>query len=547
MEGKRFDVGAMFLIKEVNLSYGAKVLFKEISETIGPRDRIALVGSNGSGKTTLLRLLMEEEPPDSGSVEKPDYATVGYLPQDGISVSGCTLREEAGKAFADANAIKVKLDEAETELGEMEPDTDEFYDLIDMMGAWEEQLSAFEPEKMNARIDRVFSGMGFSKEDMDRSLDEFSGGWQMRIALGKLLLQGPSLLILDEPTNHLDVVAQNWLEQYLKHYQGAILVISHDRAFLESVTERTMELKMGKLINYKGNYTFYLQESAARKERQRKTYVSQKKEIEKEKEFINRFRSNIKKAAMVQSRIKALEKMEIVKPEADEKKIYFRFPPSPPASHKVVEIEGLRKAYDDLEVFNGLDLRIEKGDRIAVVGVNGAGKSTLARILAGVEPFQDGVRDVGVNTVIGYFAQHQAEELNPDNEVLAEVEEVLHDNPDANPRAALGALLFSGNDVFKKTSVLSGGERNRVALAKLLMMPCNFLIMDEPTNHLDIRSKEVLQEALNIFDGTALIVSHDRSFLDSVVTKVLEVSPNKTRMLTCNVSEYMERLKTEEV
>lgn len=547
MEGKRFDVGAMFLIKEVNLSYGAKVLFKEISETIGPRDRIALVGSNGSGKTTLLRLLMGEETPDSGSVEKPDYATVGYLPQDGISVTGCTLREEAGKAFADANAIKAKLDEAETELGEMEPDTDAFYDLIDMMGAWEEQLAAFEPEKMNARIDRVFSGMGFSKEDMDRSLDEFSGGWQMRIALGKLLLQGPSLLILDEPTNHLDVVAQNWLEQYLKHYQGAILVISHDRAFLESVTERTMELKMGKLINYKGNYTFYLQESAARKERQRKAYVSQKKEIEKEKEFINRFRSNIKKAAMVQSRIKALDKMEIVKPEADEKKIYFRFPPSPPASHKVVEIEGLRKAYDDLEVFNGLDLRIEKGDRIAVVGVNGAGKSTLARILAGVEPFQDGVRDVGVNTVIGYFAQHQAEELNPDNEVLAEVEEVLHDNPDANPRAALGALLFSGNDVFKKTSVLSGGERNRVALAKLLMMPCNFLIMDEPTNHLDIRSKEVLQEALNIFDGTALIVSHDRSFLDSVVTKVLEVSPNKTRMLTCNVSEYMERLKTEEV
>jgi len=547
LDGNRFDIGAMFLIKEVNLSYGAKVLFKEISETIGPRDRIALVGSNGSGKTTLLRLLMGEETPDSGSVEKPDYATVGYLPQDGISVTGCTLREEAGKAFADANAIKAKLDEAETELGEMEPDTDAFYDLIDMMGAWEEQLAAFEPEKMNARIDRVFSGMGFSKEDMDRSLDEFSGGWQMRIALGKLLLQGPSLLILDEPTNHLDVVAQNWLEQYLKHYQGAILVISHDRAFLESVTERTMELKMGKLINYKGNYTFYLQESAARKERQRKAYVSQKKEIEKEKEFINRFRSNIKKAAMVQSRIKALDKMEIVKPEADEKKIYFRFPPSPPASHKVVEIEGLRKAYDDLEVFNGLDLRIEKGDRIAVVGVNGAGKSTLARILAGVEPFQDGVRDVGVNTVIGYFAQHQAEELNPDNEVLAEVEEVLHDNPDANPRAALGALLFSGNDVFKKTSVLSGGERNRVALAKLLMMPCNFLIMDEPTNHLDIRSKEVLQEALNIFDGTALIVSHDRSFLDSVVTKVLEVSPNKTRMLTCNVSEYMERLKTEEV
>ena len=308
-----------------------------------------------------------------------------------------------------------------------------------------------------------------------------------------------------------------------------------------------MELKMGNLINYKGNYSFYIKESAARKERQRKAYVSQKKEIEKEKEFINRFRSNIKKAAMVQSRIKALEKMEVIKPEPEEKKIYFRFPPSPPASHKVVEVESLRKAYDELEVFTGLDLRIEKGDRIAVVGVNGAGKSTLARILAGVEPFQEGKRETGVNTVIGYFAQHQAEELNPDNEVLAEVEQELHDNPDANPRGALGALLFSGNDVFKKTSVLSGGERNRVALAKLLMKPCNFLIMDEPTNHLDIRSKEVLQEALNLFDGTALIVSHDRAFMDGVVNKVLEVSPNKTRMLTCNVTEYMERLKTEEV
>ena len=323
------------------------------------------------------------------------------------------------------------------------------------------------------------------------------------------------------------------------------MVISHDRAFLESVTERTIELKLGKLNHYKGNYTFYLEESAARIERQRKAAVNQKKEIQKEKEFINRFRSNVKKAAMVQSRIKALEKMEIIKPEAEEKKIYFRFPPSPPASHKVVELEGLHKSYGELEVFDGLDLRIEKGDRIAVVGVNGAGKSTLVRILAGVEPFQSGERDVGVNTVIGYFAQHQAEELDPEKEVLTEVEDSLYDNPEANPRAALGALLFSGNDVFKKNSVLSGGERNRVALAKLLMKPCNFLIMDEPTNHLDIRSKEVLQEALNLFDGTAIIVSHDRAFLDKVVTKVLEVSPSKTRMLTCNVSEYMDRLEIE--
>ncbi|MBT6852017.1 MAG: ABC-F family ATP-binding cassette domain-containing protein [Opitutae bacterium] len=535
----------MIQIQEVSLAYGPQSLFEEISEVIGSLDRIALVGSNGSGKTTLLRMLMGQVEPDSGSIEKPDYATIGYLPQDGISVKGCTLAEEAEKAFADALALRERLDEAEVRLGEMEPDAEEFYDLIDLMGAWEEQLAAYEPEKMKSRIEKVLMGMGFPLSDMDRDVGEFSGGWQMRIALSKLLLQAPSLLILDEPTNHMDIVSQHWLEQYLKRYQGALIVISHDRAFLETVTERTLELKLGKLNSYKGDFGFYLKESAARKERQQKASNNQKKVIQKEKEFINRFRSNVKKAAMVQSRIKALDKMEIVKPEAEEKKMYFRFPPSPPASHKVIEVENLKKAYGDNQVFNGLDLRIDKGDRIAIVGVNGAGKSTLVRILAGVEPFQEGVRDVGVNTVIGYFAQHQAEELNPVNDVLSEVEEVAEGNPEANPRAALGALLFSGKEALKKTSVLSGGERNRVALAKLLMKPCNCLIMDEPTNHLDIRSKEVLQEALNLFEGTAIIVSHDRSFLDGVVTKVLEVSPQKTRMLTCNVSEYIERLDRE--
>ena len=535
----------MIQIQEVSLAYGPQSLFEEISEVIGSLDRIALVGSNGSGKTTLLRMLMGQVEPDSGSIDKPDYATIGYLPQDGISVKGSTLAEEAGKAFADALALRERLDEAEVRLGEMEPDAEEFYDLIDLMGAWEEQLAAYEPEKMKSRIEKVLTGMGFPLSDMDRDVGEFSGGWQMRIALSKLLLQAPSLLILDEPTNHMDIVSQHWLEQYLKRYQGALIVISHDRAFLETVTERTLELKLGKLNSYKGDFGFYLKESAARKERQQKASNNQKKVIQKEKEFINRFRSNVKKAAMVQSRIKALDKMEIVKPEAEEKKMYFRFPPSPPASHKVIEVENLKKAYGDNQVFNGLDLRIDKGDRIAIVGVNGAGKSTLVRILAGVEPFQEGERDIGVNTVIGYFAQHQAEELNPANDVLTEVEEVAEGNPESNPRAALGALLFSGKEALKKTSVLSGGERNRVALAKLLMKPCNCLIMDEPTNHLDIRSKEVLQEALNLFEGTAIIVSHDRSFLDGVVTKVLEVSPQKTRMLTCNVSEYIERLDRE--
>ena len=334
----------MIFIKDVNLSFGHKKVFNEISESIGPRDRIALVGSNGSGKTTFLRMLMGQVMPDEGKIEKPEYATVGYLPQDGISISGRSLREEAGTVFSDTLSLRTQLDEAEEKLGEMDPDTEEFYDLIDLMGAWEEQLASFEPEKMNARIEKVMMGMGFSLNEMDRQVDEFSGGWQMRIALGKLLLEGPSLLILDEPTNHLDVVSQHWLEHYLKKYQGAILVISHDRAFLESVTERTIELKLGDLNSYKGNYSFYLKESAARIERQRKAFVNQKKEIQKEKEFINRFRSNVKKAAMVQSRIKALEKMELIKPEAEEKKIYFRFPSSPPASQKVVELNGYLKS-----------------------------------------------------------------------------------------------------------------------------------------------------------------------------------------------------------
>ena len=532
-------------IKDVHLAYGHKVLFGEISEVINPLDRIALVGSNGSGKTTLLKMLMGEVEPDSGTILKPDFATVGYLPQDGISATGCTLEEEAHKAFSSALDLQKHLDEAEEQLAEMDTDSEEFYDLIDLMGVWEQQLASYEPEKMKSRIGRIMLGMGFSMEDLSRDIGEFSGGWQMRIALGKLLLKEPTLLILDEPTNHLDIVSQHWLEKYLKGYQGALVVISHDRAFLEAVTQRTLELKLGRLNSFKGNYTFYLEESAARKESLRKAAENQKKVIQKEKEFINRFRSNVKKAAMVQSRIKALEKMEIIKLDQEEKRMFLRFPPSPPASQKVIEVQNLHKAYGDNVVFKGLDLRIEKGDRIAVVGVNGAGKSTMMRILAGVEPFQSGELDTGVNTVIGYFAQHQAEELNPRNDVLTEVEESISSNEDANSRGALGALLFSGNDVFKKTSVLSGGERNRVALAKLLMKPCNCLIMDEPTNHLDIRSKEVLQEALNLFQGTAIIVSHDRSFLDGVVTKVLEVSPQKTRILTCNVSEYIESLDKE--
>ena len=535
----------MINFKDIKLAYGERVLFNAISATIGQHDRIGLVGVNGSGKSTFFKLLLGEAEFDSGQIEKPDFVTLGYLPQDGISAKGKTLFEEAETAFADTLTLQKKIDAATERMYELDPTAEEYYELIDTIGEWEHQLDDHEPEKMKSRIERVLHGLGFSNDDLRRDTGEFSGGWQMRIALGKLLLQTPSLLVLDEPTNHLDILSQHWLEGYLRNYRGALMVISHDRAFLNAITNRTFELKLGNLNTYSGNYDFYEKESAERIATQRRKAAEQKKEIARQKEFINRFRSNQKKASMVQSRIKQLDKKEIIEPEREEKKIFFRFPPPPPASQKVVELTDIHKAYGDIKVFDGLSLRIDKGDRIAVVGVNGAGKSTLARILAGVDPVDSGNRECGVNTVIGYFAQQQAEELNPAKTVLEEVEDAAADNPDANPRGALGALLFSGAEQKKSVSVLSGGERNRVALAKMLMRPANCVILDEPTNHLDIRSKSVLQDAINLFDGTVILVSHDRAFLDPVVNKVLEVRPDGSRMLTCNVSEYIDRIEAE--
>ena len=535
----------MIIINQVTHNFGKKVLFNKINCVINPHDRIALVGSNGSGKTTLLRMLMGELESDSGSIDKAGYVSVGYLPQDGISVSGQTLYAEAECAFGDILELQKNLEKAEEQMVEMDTSADEYYDLIDLMGEWEQKLEDYEPAKMKSRIERILLGMGFNESDFERDTGEFSGGWQMRIALAKLLLQNPSLIILDEPTNHLDIVSQHWVEQYLKHYQGALIVISHDRAFLDEVTNRTLELKLGNLTTYKGNYSYYVGESDKRLETLRKAYAKQQKEIKEVKDWITRFRSNVKKASMVQSRIKALEKMELISIPRDEKKMFFRFPKSPPASAKVITISDLHKAYGDNVIFDGLDLRIDKGDRIAVVGVNGAGKSTLARIIAGTEPYQSGEVEKGINTVLGYFAQSQADELDPNNSVLEEVEKAAIGNDDANPRGALGALLFSGDEALKKTSVLSGGEKNRVALAKMLMHPANCMVLDEPTNHLDIKSKEVLQEAINLYEGTVILVSHDRAFLDGVVNKVLEVSPGSTRMLTCNVSEYIQRLEQE--
>ena len=535
----------MITLNKIEHHYGEKVLYNGFDATIGPRDRIGLVGSNGSGKTTLLKILMGEMEANGGRIEKADYVNIGYLPQDGIQTSGKTLFKEAETAFGDILELQDKIAKADEAMLEMDTSSEEYYDLIDVLGEWEQKLEESQPDRIKSKIERILTGIGFELSDLERDTGEFSGGWQMRIALAKLLLQNPSLIILDEPTNHLDIRSQNWVENYLKNYQGALIVISHDRAFLDTVTNKTYELKLGALNIYKGNYSFFLEHSKKELDVLRKAHANQQKEIREIKDFINKFRSNVKKASLVQSRIKQLDKMDIITIPRDEKKIFFRFPKPPPSSSKVITINNLHKAYGDNVIFDGLDLRIDNGDRIAVVGVNGAGKSTLARIMAGQEPFQSGSVDKGINTVISYFAQSQAEELNPKNTVLEEVEASAQGNEDANPRAALGAMLFSGDAALKKNTVLSGGERNRVALCKMLMQPANCLILDEPTNHLDLKSKEVLQDAINEFEGTVILVSHDRSFLDGVVNKVLEVSKGSMRMLTCNVSEYIQRIESE--
>ncbi len=538
----------MINLVDISLRYGEKVIYKKVSTTIGTRDRIGLVGSNGSGKSTLIKLLLNEVEIDSGEVERPGYVTLGYLPQDGIELKGKTLYEEVSTAFEDALALQKNIDEADEQMMEMDTSSEEYYDLLDQIGTWEQKLESHEPAKMKSKIEKTLMGLGFATSDFERDTGEFSGGWQMRMALAKLLLREPSLLLLDEPTNHLDIISQQWLEDYLTRYDGSLMVISHDRAFLDVVTNRTIHLSMGALKSYSGNYSFYIKQSEADLEVLRKKVKNQQAEIQRQKDFINRFRGNVKKASLVQSRLKDLEKMEIIKMPPQEKKIFFRFPPPPPASAKVIELKNMSKAYGDLQIFKGLDFYIDKGDRIAVVGVNGAGKSTLARILAGIEPFQEGERTLGINTVLSYFAQQQAEELDPEKTVLEEVEQASADanREESNPRAVLGALLFRKDDVFKKTSVLSGGERNRLALAKMLMREANTIILDEPTNHLDIKSKEILQDAVKAFDGTVILVSHDRDFLDPIVNKVLEVIKTGTRLLTCNVTEYIERIKGEE-
>ncbi len=531
--------------KDVLLRYGDRTLFDRIGFAIHKDDRIGLVGSNGAGKTTLLRVLAGREQIESGEILTPKGMTVGYLPQEILSAGDKALYAEAEGAFEDVLGMRRRLDEASASLHDLEDGSDVYLETLELIGRLEHALQDAEADKLKSRVERVLHGLGFEQKDMGRHCGEFSGGWQMRIALAKLLLRSPSLLMLDEPTNHLDIESVVWLEQYLKSYRGAIILVSHDRRFLDSLTNRTLALGRGRMETYSGNYSFYEKTSAERRAQLEHAAKSQARSIEKVERFIERFRAKSSKAAQVQSRVKALEKVERIEVDQEEGQIAFSFPQPERSGRIAFRMEGVSKSYGAHTVLKNIGLQIERGERVAIAGINGAGKSTLVRIMAGALDFDKGVRELGHNVTLSYFAQHQADELNPAMTALEEAESAAPPGQERRARDLLGSFMLSGDNALKPVRVLSGGEKNRLALAKMLLKAFNFLILDEPTNHLDMRSKRVLQQAIQAYEGTVVIVSHDRDFVDPLVNKVIEVSHGGLRTFLGNVSDYAEKVRLE--
>ena len=529
----------MIHVEGLTKRYGERVLFEDVSWHVRKRDRIGLSGPNGSGKTTLLRMLAGLQEPDSGSIRMASDTTIGYLPQDGIVHHGRTVYEEVVLAFQELLALKEEQHRIEDALAHATEDGDGHDKLLERYAEVTERFKHLGGWEIDARVADVLKGLGFSLADQQRRTEEFSGGWQMRIALAKLLLARPNLLLMDEPTNHLDLPARNWLEEYLADYPGSVVLVSHDRYFLDATVKRITEVGLKTLTDYHGNYSHYVTEHTARMERLREAHRRQSEEIEKVEVFINRFRYQATKAKQVQSRIKQLDKVERIELPPERKKIRFKFPEAPRPGRVVVELKGVRKAYGDNVVLRHLDLMVERGDRIALVGPNGAGKSTLMRILAGVDRPDEGVRLEGHKMVLDYFAQDQAAVLNPSRTVLEEMSSASSVSMAPMIRTILGGFLFEADDVFKKVAVLSGGERNRLALAKMLLNASNVLVLDEPTNHLDLDSKEVLLDALDAYGGTLVFVSHDRYFVDKLATKVIEVGGGEAPLYPGGYEDFL--------
>lgn len=532
----------MLSIQNLTLQYGAKHLFQNVCCRIGDRDRIGLVGVNGAGKSTLLRMMSGADECDGGIVTRAKHITIGYLPQEITpAVAGRTLYQEAETAFSEVIALQNELECIAEEMSRLDSKSNEFMELMKRHGEVQHKLEQSGVFQIRSSIEKVLTGLGFKSTDFDKDCLSFSGGWLMRLMLAKLLLSKPSLLLLDEPTNHLDLETLTWLEEFLKSYKGALVLISHDRTFLDNVTNITWELSMGRLTVYKGNYSKYISEKERRIEIQRAAYNNQQANIQQTMRFVERFRSKSTKASQVQSRLRQLEKMERIELEESEQNISFSFPPALPSGKLTVLVSDITKNYDNKPVFNGLSFTLMRGDKMAVVGANGAGKSTLLRLIAGIEHPDSGEIQLGHNVKVSYFGQHQTQELNSEQTVLETLLKTAgHEMTITQIRSLLGAFLFCEDDVKKKVGVLSGGEKSRLALARMLATPANLLLMDEPTNHLDMISQEILQEALRQYDGSIIVVSHNRYFLNGFTEKIIDINNGLGSVFSGTISEYLE-------
>ncbi len=531
----------MISVERLKVEFGVKPLFSDASFVINERDRIALVGKNGAGKSTLLKILCGMQKPTDGTVSVPQDTTIGYLPQVMKLVDDTTVREEASKAFAGNTELKARVDRLNAELAERtDYDSQEYMALVDRFTREHDRYMMMGAEGYEADIERTLIGLGFTRNDFDRPTSEFSGGWRMRIELAKILLERPDVLLLDEPTNHLDIESIQWLEQFLAASAKAVVLVSHDRAFINNVTNRTLEISCGRVVDYRVKYDEYVKLRAERREQQLRAYENQQKEIADIKEFIERFRYKPTKAVQVQSRIKQLEKIVPIEvDEVDNSAMRLKFPPCLRSGDYPVICDGVRKDYGQHTVFSDVTLTIKRGEKVAFVGKNGEGKSTLVKCIMGEIPFT-GTLKIGHNVQIGYFAQNQAQLLDEGLTVFQTIDNVATGDIRLKINDILGAFMFGGEASEKKVKVLSGGERSRLAMIRLLLEPVNLLILDEPTNHLDMPSKDVLKEAIRAFDGTAIIVSHDREFLDGLVTKVYEFGGGKVREHLGGIYDFLQ-------
>jgi len=535
----------MLQLSAAGKRFGPRTLFEEANWLITPQERTGLVGGNGTGKSTLLKVLAGIESLDYGTVQRTRGMTIGYLPQDGLALTGRTIFEECLSVFDATHALEREVHELSAQMAELDPTSAEYAAVAQRFAQRNDEYHALDGYALDAQVGAVLGGLGFSHEDWTRRTEEFSGGWQMRIALAKLLLAKPNLLLLDEPTNHLDLETRNWLEDYLRTYPHAFVLISHDRYFLDVTVNKTVEIWNKRVHFYSGNYERYLQQKKDRRDQLEAAWRNQREHIEHLESFISRFRAQATKAKQVQSRVKELEKIERIELPEEEATIHFTFPQPPASGRTVIEASNLGKNYGEKCVLRDVNFTISRGDRIALIGANGAGKSTLIRLLAGEEPPTTGTTKLGHNVLLDSFAQDQYKALNAEARMLDDISAAAPRIADATLRSLLGCFLFSGDDVFKKLGVLSGGERNRYALARMLVSPANFLLLDEPTNHLDLRAKDVLLEALREFTGTVVFVSHDRYFIDGLATTVFEVENHGVQVYPGNYADYLYRKQTE--